>query len=105
MVILGNDYKMSAAEQPADAIHVDEIDHFNDDWTPPFAFRDGVKIRTDQKITDFYTIYEEIGEGKFGKVFRCVEKETGLTLAAKFIKLRKDADLAKVEKRTQIGYI
>lgn len=42
--------------------------------------------------------------GKFGKVFRCVEKNTGLTLAAKFIKLRKDADLAKVEKEVSTHF-
>lgn len=60
--------------------------------------RDVVRIRTNQKFTDHYTLYEEIGEGKFGKVFRCVEKDTNLELAAKSIRLKKDADLAKVEK-------
>lgn len=34
-------------------------------------------------------LYEEIGEGKFGKVFRCVEKATKLELAAKSIRLKK----------------
>lgn len=38
------------------------IESASDDWAPPFAFRDGVKIRTEQKISDFYTVYEEIGE-------------------------------------------
>ncbi|KAI6188689.1 Stretchin-Mlck [Aphelenchoides besseyi] len=102
MVILGNASKMSAAEHPPDAIIVDEGDRYNDDWTPPFDFRDVVRIRTNQKFSDFYELFEEIGEGKFGKVFRCVEKATGLELAAKCIRLKKDADLAKVEKETII---
>ncbi|KAI6215549.1 Stretchin-Mlck [Aphelenchoides besseyi] len=102
MVILGNASKMSAAEHPPDAIIVDEGDRYNDDWTPPFDFRDVVRIRTNQKFGDFYELFEEIGEGKFGKVFRCVEKATGLELAAKCIRLKKDADLAKVEKEVNI---
>lgn len=53
----------------------------SDDWVPPFDFRDGIQIRTAEKFNDYYELYEEIGEGKFGKVYRCIEKATGLTLA------------------------
>lgn len=35
--------------------------------------------------------------GKFGKVYRCVEKATNLILAAKCIRLKRDADIEKVE--------
>jgi serine/threonine protein kinase len=76
---------------------------FSDDWVPPFDLRDVVRIRTNQQFSDFYTLYEEIGEGKFGKVFRCVEKATNLELAAKCIRLKKDADLAKVEKEVTLN--
>ncbi|KAI6177454.1 Stretchin-Mlck [Aphelenchoides bicaudatus] len=103
MPIFGNLLqRMAADSSPPDAIHVDEQDHYNDEWTPPFDLRDVVRIRTNQKFTDHYILYEEIGEGKFGKVFRCVEKETNLELAAKCIKLKKDTDLAKVEKEINI---
>lgn len=36
--------------------------------------------------------------GKFGKVYRCREKATGLELAAKRIKIKRDADREKVER-------
>ncbi|KAI6217382.1 Stretchin-Mlck [Aphelenchoides fujianensis] len=104
MVVLGNGLaaaRMNGGDNP-DAIHVDEGDHYNDEWAPAFDFRDTVRIRTNEKFGDYYEIFEEIGEGKFGKVFRCVEKSTGLELAAKCIRLRKDADLEKVEKEVNI---
>ncbi|KAH7732238.1 CAMK/MLCK protein kinase [Aphelenchoides avenae] len=86
----------------ADAIKVDEQNHFHEEWTPPFNPREGVHIKTKEKFTDYYDLFEEIGEGKFGKVFRCVEKSTQLTLAAKCIKLKRDADIQKVEKEVNI---
>ncbi|KAI1732161.1 protein kinase domain-containing protein [Ditylenchus destructor] len=87
MVILGNAAAlaaMSAADQSSSVFRVDEGDHYHDDWVPPFDFRD------------------EIGEGKFGKVYRCIEKATRLTLAAKSIRLKKDTDFQKVEKEVNI---
>uniref|UniRef100_A0A915CQQ3 Protein kinase domain-containing protein n=1 Tax=Ditylenchus dipsaci TaxID=166011 RepID=A0A915CQQ3_9BILA len=102
MVVLGNVAAMSAADQSPNAIKVDEQDHYHEEWVLPFEFRDGVRIKTNQKFADYYELYEEIGEGKFGKVFRCVEKSTKLTLAAKCIRLKRDADLQKVEKEVNI---
>uniref|UniRef100_A0A914Z953 Protein kinase domain-containing protein n=1 Tax=Panagrolaimus superbus TaxID=310955 RepID=A0A914Z953_9BILA len=37
-------------------------------------------------------------KGKFGKVYRCLEKSTKLELAAKCIRLKRDADKKQVEK-------
>ena len=82
-------------------IRVSELDQFDEEWLKPFPLKDGVRIRK-EKFSDYYTLFEEIGEGKFGKVYRCEEKATGLILAAKCIKIRKDTDFEKVEKEVNI---
>uniref|UniRef100_A0A914GXA4 Protein kinase domain-containing protein n=1 Tax=Globodera rostochiensis TaxID=31243 RepID=A0A914GXA4_GLORO len=84
------------------AIRVDELDHFDEAWVKPFPLRDGVRIRKGERFSDYYALFEEIGEGKFGKVYRCVEKASNLMLAAKCIKIRKDTDFEKVEKEVNI---
>ncbi|KAK0397590.1 hypothetical protein QR680_002182 [Steinernema hermaphroditum] len=98
-MVISND--MDAAEQSG-VIRVDEADHFSESWTPPFEHRDGVKVRKSEKFSDFYDLYECIGEGKFGKVYRCVEKATQLTLAAKTIRIKRDADRAQIENEVAI---
>uniref|UniRef100_A0A1I8B6J6 Protein kinase domain-containing protein n=1 Tax=Meloidogyne hapla TaxID=6305 RepID=A0A1I8B6J6_MELHA len=94
----------AASDEPSTSqpIRVDELDHYDEDWIRPFPLKDGVRIRKGEKFSDYYTLFEEIGEGKFGKVYRCIEKATGLTLAAKCIKIRKDTDFEKVEKEVNI---
>uniref|UniRef100_A0A7E4UQS0 Protein kinase domain-containing protein n=1 Tax=Panagrellus redivivus TaxID=6233 RepID=A0A7E4UQS0_PANRE len=97
MVFLPKDAVMSA-EEAANVIKVDEIDHYNEEWTPPFDARNSVLLKRNEKFTDWYDIFECLGEGKFGKVYRCCEKATGLELAAKCIRLKRDADMKQVEK-------
>ncbi|KAL3071864.1 hypothetical protein niasHT_031055 [Heterodera trifolii] len=92
----------TADDGTSQAIRVDELDHFDEAWVKPFPLRDGVRIRKGERFSDYYTLFEEIGEGKFGKVYRCVEKATDLMLAAKCIKIRKDTDFEKVEKEVNI---
>uniref|UniRef100_A0A1I8A118 Protein kinase domain-containing protein n=1 Tax=Steinernema glaseri TaxID=37863 RepID=A0A1I8A118_9BILA len=98
-MVISND--MDAAEQSG-IIHVDEADHFSESWIPPFEHRDEVKVRKSEKFSDFYDLYECIGEGKFGQVYRCVEKATQLTLAAKTIRIKRDADRAQIENEVAI---
>ncbi|XP_070569690.1 myosin light chain kinase, smooth muscle-like isoform X2 [Ptychodera flava] len=50
-----------------------------------------VSIRTDKNVKDLYTLEEELGKGKFGTVYRCVEKSSNKVWAAKFIKCRTSA--------------
>ncbi|KAL3091841.1 hypothetical protein niasHT_027461 [Heterodera trifolii] len=92
----------TADDGTSQAIRVDELDHFDEAWVKPFPLRDGVRIRKGERFSDYYTLFDEIGEGKFGKVYRCVEKATDLMLAAKCIKIRKDTDFEKVEKEVNI---
>uniref|UniRef100_A0AAY4DSA1 Myosin light chain kinase, smooth muscle n=1 Tax=Denticeps clupeoides TaxID=299321 RepID=A0AAY4DSA1_9TELE len=45
-----------------------------------------VVIRTDVKVKDLYDVDERLGSGKFGTVFKLVEKSTKKVWAGKFIK-------------------
>uniref|UniRef100_A0A915PIB0 Protein kinase domain-containing protein n=1 Tax=Setaria digitata TaxID=48799 RepID=A0A915PIB0_9BILA len=84
-------------------ILVDESDYEGvDDEQLPFEIKDVVRIRANEKFSKCYDCMDEIGEGKFGKVYRCREKATGLELAAKRIKIKRDADREKVEREVAI---
>jgi len=34
----------------------------SEEWIRPFAPREDVRIKTNEKFTDYYDLYEEIGE-------------------------------------------
>ncbi|XP_072047878.1 myosin light chain kinase, smooth muscle-like [Amphiura filiformis] len=53
-------------------------------------------------IKEEYDIREELGKGKFGTVNKCVEKKTKKMLAAKFIKIEKEADRKEVDHEVRI---
>ncbi|XP_065732105.1 myosin light chain kinase, smooth muscle isoform X4 [Phocoena phocoena] len=57
----------------------------DDEKEPEVDYRT-VVVNTDQKVSDFYDIEERLGSGKFGQVFRLVEKKTGKIWAGKFFK-------------------
>ncbi|XP_068402712.1 myosin light chain kinase, smooth muscle isoform X6 [Eschrichtius robustus] len=68
-------------EEPKDEVEVSD----DDEKEPEVDYRT-VTVNTDQKVSDFYDIEERIGSGKFGQVFRLVEKKTGKIWAGKFFK-------------------
>ena len=74
---------------------------FNAEIEPPFESRD-VLIRRGVNVRDYYVLEEEIGRGKFGTVYKCREKATGLRLAAKFVQAPKKADRLNVEREVEI---
>lgn len=43
-----------------------------------------------------FEVHEELGKGRFGVVFKCVERDSGLTLAAKVVKCIKPQNKVKV---------
>uniref|UniRef100_A0A914EK36 Protein kinase domain-containing protein n=1 Tax=Acrobeloides nanus TaxID=290746 RepID=A0A914EK36_9BILA len=102
MVICNIVHLISAKERQPDVYEVDRTDHFDEEWTPPFNPKDVVRIKTHEKFSDSYNLFEILGEGKYGKVYKCQEKNSGLNLAAKCIRLRKDADRVAVEKEVAI---
>ncbi|XP_037087779.1 myosin light chain kinase, smooth muscle-like [Pollicipes pollicipes] len=67
----------------------------------PFPPRD-VKVRRNAEVREMYTMGEEIGRGKFGIVYRCTDKTTGLVLAAKFVATPRRDDKRDVEREVEI---
>ncbi|XP_018597169.2 myosin light chain kinase, smooth muscle isoform X1 [Scleropages formosus] len=63
----------------------DEGDMSDEDAVKEPDYRD-VVIKADQKVKDFYDVEERLGTGKFGQVFKLVEKSTKKVWAGKFIK-------------------
>ncbi|KAL4608979.1 myosin light chain kinase, smooth muscle-like isoform X2 [Arapaima gigas] len=63
-------------------------------------YRD-VVIKTNQTVKDFYDVEERLGTGKFGQVFKLVEKATKKVWAGKFIKAFSAKDKESV--RQEIG--
>uniref|UniRef100_A0A3B4TFI3 Myosin light chain kinase, smooth muscle n=2 Tax=Seriola dumerili TaxID=41447 RepID=A0A3B4TFI3_SERDU len=63
----------------------DEAEEEDDDSEKEPDYRD-VTIRTDVKVKELYDVEERLGTGKFGQVFKLVEKATKKVWAGKFIK-------------------
>ncbi|XP_050443326.1 calcium/calmodulin-dependent protein kinase type II subunit alpha-like isoform X2 [Adelges cooleyi] len=53
-------------------------------------------------MKEHYELQSEIGRGKFGTVFKCREKATGLMLAAKFVGIVHKQDRRNVEREVEI---
>uniref|UniRef100_A0A1I7S352 non-specific serine/threonine protein kinase n=1 Tax=Bursaphelenchus xylophilus TaxID=6326 RepID=A0A1I7S352_BURXY len=53
-------------------------------------------------VYDDYDILEEIGTGAFGVVHRCVEKKTGRTFAAKFVRINNEKEKNTVRKEVEV---
>ncbi|XP_055114946.2 myosin light chain kinase, smooth muscle isoform X1 [Symphalangus syndactylus] len=68
-------------EEPKDEVEVSD----DDEKEPEVDYRT-VTVNTEQKVSDFYDIEERLGSGKFGQVFRLVEKKTRKVWAGKFFK-------------------
>ncbi|XP_060526795.1 death-associated protein kinase 2 [Cylas formicarius] len=66
-----------------------------------FPYRD-VQIKRNVDPKDEYTLEDEVGRGKFGTVYRCKEKSSGMCLAAKFIACPKKEDRRNVEREIEI---
>lgn len=60
-----------------------------------------IEVPTVREGGDFRTrfeTFEELGKGRFGTVYKCVERETGATLAAKIVKCIRSTDKTKARK-------
>ncbi|EDW10670.2 serine/threonine-protein kinase dst1 [Drosophila mojavensis] len=68
---------------------------------PAFPMRD-VTINRNVDAHKLYDVLGEVGRGKFGTVYKCREKATGLLLAAKFVPIPKREDKRNVEREVEI---
>ncbi|XP_067265765.1 myosin light chain kinase, smooth muscle isoform X1 [Chanodichthys erythropterus] len=63
----------------------DEVEPSDDETEKEPDYRD-VTIKSDVKVKDLYDVEERMGSGKFGTVFKLIEKSTKKVWAGKFIK-------------------
>ncbi|XP_017213228.2 myosin light chain kinase, smooth muscle isoform X3 [Danio rerio] len=63
----------------------DEVEPSDDESEKVPDYRN-VTIKTDVKVKDFYDVEDRLGTGKFGTVFKLIEKSTKKVWAGKFIK-------------------
>ncbi|XP_069588702.1 myosin light chain kinase, smooth muscle isoform X2 [Ranitomeya imitator] len=82
--------------------HKDEAEVSDDEGkeTEP-EYRD-VVINTAQKVADFYDVEERLGTGKFGQVFRIVDKKTKKVWAGKFLKAYSAKDKESIRQEIDI---
>uniref|UniRef100_A0A8B9J344 Myosin light chain kinase, smooth muscle n=1 Tax=Amazona collaria TaxID=241587 RepID=A0A8B9J344_9PSIT len=90
-----NVYGISEPSQESELVKVgekqeelkeDEVELSDDEGKETEVEYRTVTINTEQKVSDVYNIEERLGSGKFGQVFRLVEKKTGKVWAGKFFK-------------------
>ncbi|XP_058066196.1 probable serine/threonine-protein kinase DDB_G0277165 [Anopheles bellator] len=81
-------------------IHVDETDPMGD-VPPAFPYRE-VEIQRGLDPKQLYELSSELGRGKFGVVYKCKEKSTGVRLAAKFIQTVKKGDRRNIEREVHM---
>ncbi|CAG9571682.1 unnamed protein product [Danaus chrysippus] len=68
---------------------------------PPFPCRD-VTIKRNSDVNDYFEMLSEIGRGKFGTVYLCREKSTGLELAAKLVSVNRRDERRNVEREVDV---
>ncbi|KAG8571564.1 hypothetical protein GDO81_011697 [Engystomops pustulosus] len=71
---------------------------------PPAPFDHRIVSAKHAQINNFYTVEKTrmLGGGRFGQVHKCVEKSSGLTLAAKIIKVKGHKEKEEVKNEIQV---
>lgn len=81
-------------------IIVDETDPL-EDLEAPFEPRQ-VELRHDEEVRDYFDMKKEIGRGRFGTVYLCNCRKTGVKFAAKFINTKRKLERRNVEREIEI---
>lgn len=68
----------------------------------PVFERRNVQVKRNRDPRQDYELGDELGRGRFGTVFRCVEQSSGRKLAAKFVHMRRREDREDVEREVKI---
>ncbi|XP_043549680.1 myosin light chain kinase, smooth muscle-like isoform X2 [Chiloscyllium plagiosum] len=104
-----NVYGTSEPSQESDLVRLgvkedrkDEADLSDDDEKEGEPDYRDVNINTSEKATEYYDILEKIGTGKFGQVFKLVEKKTRKVWAGKFFKAFSAKDKENVRQEISI---
>ena len=94
----GNTREGSLARE--DSIHEEYVDH-DPTFEAPFEHRN-VVIEKGEVFKQKYEIFEELGRGRFGVVFKVKDRSSGEQFAAKFIRCRKSEEKIKVRDEIEI---
>lgn len=90
-----DDVRIGSLDEQSGSVTADELNEDTDD-----AMLANVAamplVREGGDFRSRFELHEELGKGRFGVVYRCVDRETDATLAAKIVKCIKSADKAKV---------
>ncbi|XP_041422200.1 myosin light chain kinase family member 4 isoform X4 [Xenopus laevis] len=72
--------------------------------SPPAPFTHRIVSAKHAQINHFYTVdtSEMLGGGRYGQVHRCAEKNSGLSLAAKIIKVKSHKEKEEVKNEIQV---
>lgn len=104
-----NIYGTSEPSQESDLVkvgvreeHKDEVDLSDDDEKEGEPDYRVVTINTNEKVAEYYDILEKIGTGKFGQVFKLVEKKTKKVWAGKFFKAFSAKDKENIRQEISI---
>ncbi|XP_069791647.1 myosin light chain kinase, smooth muscle-like isoform X2 [Narcine bancroftii] len=104
-----NVYGTSEPSQESDLVkvgvteeHKEEVDLSDDDDKEGEPDYRDVTINTNKKVAEYYDILEKIGTGKFGQVFKLVEKKTKKVWAGKFFKAFSAKDKENVRQEISI---
>lgn len=99
-VKIGNEKRIHKKKPKPKMIYIDDSDP-EGILEPAFPPRD-VTIKRGVDANGIYEMLSEVGRGKFGTVYRCCEKASGLKLAAKFVPIPKREDRRNVEREVEI---
>lgn len=86
-----NKHGYSEPSQPTEEILLNQPEN------SAIEISDVPQVRPGGDFRNRFEVFEELGKGRFGIVHKVVDKETGVTLAAKIIKCIKAIDRKKVQ--------
>ncbi|KAG7525679.1 myosin light chain kinase 3-like isoform X2 [Solea senegalensis] len=98
--------EMDAKENDAEKEEDGNVERYFIDTAPPLGapFNHRIVSAKPNQISNFYTIswQDILGGGRFGQVHKCVENSSGLTFAAKVIKVRSQKEKEMVKNEIQV---
>ncbi|KFM63925.1 Myosin light chain kinase, smooth muscle, partial [Stegodyphus mimosarum] len=99
-----NRYGASHPSKESKVICLDDYLQYDtsSDEEPGEDFPTSVEIESGTIFTERFDLKEEVGKGRFGTVYRCVEKSCGRPRAAKIIRCVKMKDKEKVRQEIEI---
>jgi serine/threonine protein kinase len=81
--------------------HENNIESDDEEFDSPFEHRQ-VTLEEGSIFKDNFDIYEELGRGRFGVVFKVKDKDTREVFAAKFVRCRKQEEREKCKEEINI---